>query len=245
MTLNGARAKQKPKKITLSVIESRPVASIVSKLEVACGCVITYEDPTYEHYSEIADVTETVRRDLDQYPPGKAPRVLIPKPDLLTIEYDPLAAKRTDGIVAILQQVLDAQAARRNAGRFRLETDRQTIHVVPAFGKNAAGALVRKRSLLDTVIALPPEERTGKQTLEAICAAVGELTGTRVMTGTIPLNPFLRDRQGQEINSGKARDVLSNLLETLQGANKLSWRLLYDPGVQTFVLNIHQVVTSK
>jgi hypothetical protein len=49
---------------------------------------MTYEDPRYVYSGEIKDVTLSVRRDLDKYMPGEAPRVLIPRGDTLTFDYD-------------------------------------------------------------------------------------------------------------------------------------------------------------
>lgn len=235
------RPVQEIEKINLSIEDPRPVAKAVEILEARCGCIITYEDTQYLHPSEIADVTLQVRKDLDKFPPGQAPKVLIPKPSALALQYDEVALKDPGGVAGVVNQLLEAHSARGNAGRFRLETDGQTIHVIPTASKNKDGAMIPQASVLDTVIFLPAEERTGMETLEAICRAVSQATNIHVGVGTIPLNLFLRDRYRQEVNSGKARDVLIDLLKTLQGPNQLSWRLLYDPGDKTFALNIHGV----
>src|SRR2546426_6553565 len=68
---------QETKKANLSVQDPRPLAKAIEILEEKYGFVITYEDPRYTHPSEITDVTEKDRRDLANFKPGKAPRVLI------------------------------------------------------------------------------------------------------------------------------------------------------------------------
>ena len=56
-------------------------------LENKYGWIITYEDPPYTHESELVDVTESVRRDLDKFKPGQAPKVFVPKGGELTFNY--------------------------------------------------------------------------------------------------------------------------------------------------------------
>src|ERR1051326_6000590 len=72
----------------LSVEDPRPVAKAIEMLEEKYGWVITYEDPRYVHESEIADVTLKVRRVLDKYKPGEAPKVLIARGGVLEFTYD-------------------------------------------------------------------------------------------------------------------------------------------------------------
>ncbi len=139
--------------------------------------------------------------------------------------------------------MLDAQAARDNGGRFRLETSGQFMHVIPTMSKNSEGSLVPQESVLDAIISLPAEERTGWEKLESICAAISRATNVPVGIGTIPTNWFFRytDRQGAARE--KARDVLVDMFETMtrDSETKLSWRLLCDPGWKRCALNIHMV----
>src|SRR5256885_13941815 len=75
---NAAEAKLQTTE-KLSVDDARPLAEAIVLLESKFGGVITYEDPAYVYSGDISDVTESVRRDLDKFEPGKAPRVLVPK----------------------------------------------------------------------------------------------------------------------------------------------------------------------
>ena len=83
----AGRGVQEAARDHISVNDPRPVACAAETLEKKYGWTITYEDPPYVHESELVDVTDKVRRDLDKFEPGKAPRVLIPKGGTLTVEY--------------------------------------------------------------------------------------------------------------------------------------------------------------
>lgn len=234
------------KKMHLSVADPRPVAKAVETLEAKYGWVITYEDPRYVHSSEIADVTGSVRKDLDKFRPGKSPRVLIPKGGSLTIDYDVEAdTNRPTDPATVVRQLLNAHAASSNAVVFQLESGGRAIHVMPTAFRNRAGELVPQESVLNSSITLPAGRRSGLQSLEALCTAVSEATQMRVVVGTIPLKLFMQPRNQQGAAGERARDVLVNMLEDIKSGTKLSWQLLYDPGMQMYVLNIHEVPTPN
>jgi len=79
---------QEPSKESLSVNGARPVKLAAETLEKKYGWIITYEDPPYVHETELVDVTEKVRRDLDKFKPGHAPKVFTPKGGELAFEYN-------------------------------------------------------------------------------------------------------------------------------------------------------------
>ncbi len=223
------RGMQANRRVKLSVQDPRPLAKAIETLESRSGWVITYEDPRYVNESEIS-----------------APKVLIPKGGALSIEYevDPTTNKPAD-ITLVVQQLLDAQSTSGNAGMFRLERNGEVIHVIPTAVKNTAGALTPQESVLDAVISLPAEDRTGMQLLDAICVSVSQATETRVVVGTIPLNLFVKRRTQRGAANQKARDVLDTMLEDIKSGTNLSWQLFYDPGMKMYALNIHQVRLSN
>jgi len=236
------RGVQGVSKMKLSVEDPRPVAEAILELERKYGRVITYEDPRYVHDSDVADVTLKVARDLDKYKPGEGPKVLVPKGGTLEFTYEVMADTNLPADpVMVVQKLLDAQSARGNGGRFRLETSGQIIHVIPTAIKNGAGELVHQESALDTIISLPAGERTVLQKLENICAAISRATNIRVEFGTIPTGLFLRHRDQEGVTSERARDVLVKTLEAMNNETGLSWRLLYGPGTKRYSLNIHRV----
>jgi len=194
----------------------------------------------------LVDVTEKVRRDLDKFKPGQAPKVFIPKGGDLTFEYDiePDTKKPADS-AAVVQQLLDTYAIAGNPGVFRLERDRQRLHIVVAASKNEDGVLVSRQSVLDTVITVPAQKRNGLELLDAICAAISDARGIRVVVGGAPLNRFYQHQTESGAKNQRARDFLTNELDRISGQAKWSWQLLYDPGMKTYFLNIHAVSTRS
>ena len=230
LTVAG-RGVLEPGKDQISVNDPRPVALAAKTLEKKYGWIITYEDPRYVHESELVDVTEKVRRDLDKFEPGKAPRVLIPKGGALTFEYsiDPATKMPADSAL-VVQQLLDAYAAGGHPGVFRLNSHGARLHIVTS-----------DPSVLDASITLPARKRNGFELLDAFCSAVSQASGTRVVWATAPLNLLHRYQTESGAKDQKAREFLSNELDRITDKFKLSWQLLYDPVMKSYYLNIHVV----
>lgn len=141
----------------------------------------------------------------------------------------------------VVQELVNAQAASANAGRFRLEKSGQIMHVIPTAIKNIDGELAQQQSVLEAIVSLTAVERTGFEKLNSICAAISQATKIPVMIGTIPKHLFLQHQDQEGAARRTARDVLANMLETVGNGTHLSWQLFYDPGLRIYVLNIHQV----
>lgn len=236
------RDSQGVSEMKLSVEDPRPVRQAILELEKKYGWVITYEDPRYVHESDIADVTLKVRRDLDKYKPGEAPKVLVPRGGSLEFAYDVASNTNLPADPAlVVQKLLDAQAARDNGGRFRLETNGQIMHVIPTAIKNRAGELVHQESALDTIISLPSEKRTVLQKLESICAAISRAINIPVVLGTVPDHWFHQFQDQQGATNQRARDILVNTFETMGYGTGLSWWLYYSTTDKQYLLHIHFV----
>ncbi|MCI0664183.1 MAG: hypothetical protein L0220_24255 [Acidobacteria bacterium] len=226
----------------VSVESGRPVADAILKLEAQYGWVITYEDPRYVHDSEISDVTLQVRKDLDKYKPGEAPKVLVPKSGFLEFTYDVASdTKLPSDPELVVQKLLDAQEARNQGGSFRLERSENILHVIPKAFKNIDGQIAPQESILDTIISLPAGEKTVEQKIENICAAISQSTKTPVRLGQYPTNMFNQHRDHQEVVDKSARDVLVETFKSMNSKANLSWQLFYSPSFKIYVLNIHMV----
>lgn len=228
---------------TLSVNNARPVAEAAWELENRYGWAITYEDPIYMHSSEVVDVTTQVRRDLDRYKPGEAPKVFVPKGGGLSITFrvDSHTGRPVGSPESLMQQVLDANTAAGYSGRFRLQSKGGIVHVIPTAYKEKSGALVPYQSVLDSIITIPSQERTALQSLDLLCDALSRIAKTKVSLGTIDPNLFSHSRNQIGVNRVKARDFLVKLIESVNTSSSLSWRLLYDPTVKNYFLNIHPI----
>jgi len=241
LSVTGRGMKQ-PTKESLSVNDARPVALGAETLEKKYGWIITYEDPPYAYESELVDVTEKVRRDLDKFKPGQAPKVFAPKGGELAFQYDiePSTKKPADS-AAVVQQLLDAYAIAINPGVFRLERDGQRLHIIAAGSKGKDGVLVSRQSVLDSAITIPAQKRNGLELLNAFCAAISESSQTRVELGMAPWALFSLHQTESGAKNQRARDFLTNELDRITGEPKLSWQLLYSATMKAYYLNIHVV----
>lgn len=238
----AASSMHESKKDRLSVDDPRPVALAAETLEQKYGWIVTYEDPPYAHESDLVDVTEKVRRDLDKYKPGQAPKVFVPKGGSLELEYDvdPITEKPVAADV-VIQQLLDTYAINEKAGVFRMEKDGQRLHIIGVLAKNQNGALTAHQSVFETVITLPPQKRNGLKLLEDFCAVVSQSSGTPVLIGTAPMSLFSRYETEAGAKDQKARTFLVNEFDRMTGQARLSWRLFYSAQMKTYFLNIHVV----
>jgi hypothetical protein len=223
---------------SLSVDDPRPVAEAVLNLESLYGWAITYEDPRYVHPGELSDVTARARRDLHAFPVGKAPKVIIPRGGTLSFNYPVNASSGVpDDPAGVMQRLIESGAA-ADGSTFRLLQSGGYFHVVPAQVKDENGVLQEQASILDTVISVS-QDGDGREMLEAICNALGIVAGTKVVVGSIPEKLFHQEAAGPGVFNQAARDILT---KTLAGTGvALSWRLLYDPGLKEYVLNIHPI----
>jgi hypothetical protein len=238
----SGRDSQKVSEIKLSVEDSRPVVKAIETLEKKYGWVITYEDPRYVHDSEIVDTNLNIRKDLNNYKSGETTKFLAPRGGALEFTYDVASDTNLPVVPAmVVQKMLDAQAARDNGGRFRLETNGQIMHVIPTAIKNSAGALVPQESILDSIISLPSGERTVLQKLESVCAVISRAINIPVELGTVPDHWFQQRRDQQGATNQRARDILGDTFETMGYGTDLSWWLYYSPTFKKYLLHIHFV----
>ena len=220
--------------VNLSLNDARPVAAAIESLEAKYGWVITYEDPPYAFAGDIQDVTERVRKDLNRYERGKAPRVIVPRGGALSVSY----TANPNHPAVVIQSVLDAEAA-RSGNVFRVKQDGNMFHVVPAKSKNKNGQPVERASILESNITLAGGQQTGVQMLQTICEALSKANEAPVLLGIFPNNLFYNLRVDRKAGNESARETLMSLFAKTN--RKLSWQLFYDPGLQKYALNVHVV----
>lgn len=235
--LEGFRSQEEPHRI--SVKDPRPVASAIKSLETRFNRVITYEDPPFVHPDDTLDVTESVRRDLHKYAPGKAPRVIVPRGGELNVEYGP-----NDPVEVVLTRVLGEAERLNPSTTFRTKETNGIIHVIPESIKGPTGETMPVRSILDTPVELKVQERTGMQLLEAWAEAVSANSKQQLVIGSAPLNMLANYKDKQGLNFPNARDALTEILETVGKRSQLSWQLFYDPGLKLYALNVYRVIAQ-
>jgi hypothetical protein len=200
------------------------------------GWIVTYEDPRYEHDSEIMDVTESTRNDgrLDR-------RVLVPRGGPFSVEIARPSPQATlADISRSLTAILEAHQASGNAGVFRLNNTGDTFHVSPAAVKARDGRLVPQTSILDVSVSLAPrKDRTVGQAVREVLAAVSQANGQTIGMGMVPTNRLVTSSFQEGAPKQSARELLLRLLSST-GAG-LSWQLFYNPSDRNYLFNIHVV----
>jgi hypothetical protein len=236
----------------LHVVDGRPVAAVVQELISRYRYVITYEDPKYAFAGDLQDVTAQVRKDLDQFPRGDAPRVIVPAEDSLTV-YVPKASNISPAELAhLLQTTVQAQARNGQGGRFQVVRSGEIFHVIPSAARDRNGTWVPQTSILDVPISLRMRDRGRWETLQDICDAVsvaahvkinyaGPVGGLSSLTANP--KPYRLGAQHE-----KARDLLVRAFRMLNDPNsgtwisqKLTWLLFYDASDHVYALNIRTV----
>ena len=220
----------------ISVEDGRPVASAIKSLETRFGRAITYEDPPLVHPDDTLDVTESVRRDLQNYAPGKAPRVIVPRGGELSVEFG-----RDARVEVVFTQVLSEFTSISPSTAFRIEETNGIIHVIPHSMKGPTGETIPVHSILDAPVQLPAQERNGIELLEAWAKAVSTSSKQQILIGGAPTNTVLPYKDDRGLSSSNARDAMTEILSRIGKRNKLSWQLLYSPGQKVYFMNIHIV----
>ena len=223
---------------TLAVESGRPIATAVQALVDHFGVVITYEDPRYAYKGDLQDVTERVRKDLDRYPSGEPPRVIVPMGGKLTVKT------RSTDVAAALKQLIQVQSTTGQGGHFRVEQSGDAFHVVPTEVRDRNRNWALSASILDIPISLPTQDRAAQQVLDEICKAVSAAAHVRVWSG-MGLGGDLRSVEGPPqyrlgAKNEPARSVLMRALAAVAAdRGKLTWVLFY--GDDSYALSILSV----
>jgi len=230
---------------TLTVETARPVARAAQILTDAFGDLITYEDPRYAYAGDLEDYTDRVRKDLDRFPKGTAPRVIGPRSGLLKVKT---SSKKLDEILA---EVIEAQSSRGSGGRFRVERAGEVFHVIPTHSRDRNGNWVAQPSVLDVRISIPEGEWPAYELVDEIRRATASAARVTMTMGTNDLRPSLMSETATgevmeprkyqfEATNEPARSVLMRALTTISvDRGRMTWMLYFgnEATENTYVLN--------
>jgi len=203
--------------LSVGVESSRPIAEVVRTLGIRHSVVITYEDPKREANPRVMQL----RTSYSVLPSTNAPM----------------------NFAATLEAVLSAAEAVSSPERFRIERAGNVFHVVPNQIRAPSGEWIDQRPVLDANISYTVDEQRGSnalEVLEAICDQLTTVGGTRVELGNVPGIMLLNSKVTISVSNQRARDVLRDTLQAVDA--RLTWRLLYNPEVDWYLLNIAAVV---
>ena len=215
---------------------ARPVSEAVRQLENLFGQVITYEDASYVHPSDIVDVTDKVSRER-----SGTQRVLVMRNGSIDVALNRRDQSVSNSVGLLLRLILQDSERAGNAGEFRAEWIDGAFHVIPDAIKGKDGKRQLFRPILDTLITLPPHDGNGFEFVERVAKALTNASGRDIRAGMMPRN-LARSRVYSAANGEVARLVLWRGLRAL--GPQLSWQMLCSVGEAGFcTLNVHPVPT--
>jgi hypothetical protein len=222
--------------VRVKVDDARPLAAAIRAVEGQLGVVITYEDAPYLVSEDTVDETAKVSQI-----PNPRNRSIVPRVSHFEFSY-PVASTESGAVVAemAVRAMLDAFGrSRPMASQFTVEESMGALHVVPVQVRGPNKSLAAYESLLNTRVAIPPQDRAS-DALQTIVSAVSKKSGRRLLLGAVPVGPLARTRVSWGPLEGSANDLISDLLS--QTAPRLSWQIFCSPGdVSECYFSIHQV----
>jgi len=129
-------------------------------------------------------------------------------------------------VYSSLTEILAAFEEKNGAGTFHIRASDGVLHVAPT------------NALLDHPITVQSENVPLLQVGRLILDQVSASTHQSIKVGTIPLN-IMKTPVTVRAKNERAADVLVRALS--MSRQRLSWRLLYDYGYQSFYFNVHVV----
>lgn len=223
-------------RLELSAQGSTPLATVLADLEKRFGWVITYEDPVYEHSSDVEEVTN-----LSQRPPDSTRRrILSPRQGAFAVDIGlPSAGTTPANPLECVRRVVEAYNESGNPGRFRvLQTDGM-LHVLPLASNGTDGQLIPRRSILETPISVPPGPHNAAAFLNEVVTAVKSRNGVDIALMSAPANLFARAQVEPDVIDDLALNMLARELHQLDSS--LSWRLMYSPTDQKYMLTVYGI----
>ena len=222
---------------TVTVQDPRPVAKAIQELDKRYGWQITYEDPPYNHDSDMPDVTPLVQEGALVAP--DASHVTVPKAAILSF---PLPATNQDEL-SIVNGVVKIYNESHRGFEFAVVRGAGLLHVVPRKARGLSGNLEPVKPVLDALITIEPRERTSEALLEEILKKVSIATNTDVGFGTVPGNLLSLTKTSIGGSGRTARSILEQWI--LERRSRFSWWLFYTPDEKEYFLNIGQIAPVK
>jgi hypothetical protein len=221
---------------TVTIEDPRPIDEALQMLHPKYGRVVTYEDPPYTYEGDLKDVTEATSGANSR---SQRVRTLIPIGGSVSINV-PDSGNDSHALGSVLSQLLQSHAALQRGGHFRLQEEDGVFHVIPTEVRDRNGNWQTLVPVLDSEITIPKlTDANGIEMLNAICDAVSNASGVRVLAGTMPQNILEHHRGDLQANNEVARTVLLRALKL--SSSSLSWSMLYDAALKMYFLNVRPI----
>ena len=234
----------------LALDDARPVYKAIRELEKRYGWSMTYEDPPFEHASELRDATHP---DYKRAHPNEAP-ALLPKQHRLNFTFKiPQDDADEPDLEDTIGALLASHKASANPGFFAFDHIGAVVHVHPVQMKKQNGQIAEFRSIMGTAVSFPKAKRSAFDTLLMILSQVSEGSQHPISLGNIPTNGLMTSSGEHEAYNRPAREVLIEVIDDINRFNMevfnhpahIVWDLLYDPTFKSYFFNAHFITVEK
>lgn len=211
----------------VNVTDHRPLASALDQIETVVGSPINYEDIPYGHDDDLETVKDPRIRSVVNGRPARLPRKG-------TVNFRFTAVDSQANKLACLNDLLVAYRRGGLPGDFRVDESNGMFYVVANKVKASDG---KQRDVVSPMLAritIPYARRTVIGTIGQIAAEVSKVQGVQVLVGQVP---FLLGTESVSFGADRetARDALARLLNR---DRPVSYRLLFDPLIDSYMLNL-------
>lgn len=228
--LKQALVSQTRKTVHVSANAPRPLEQTLNALQEKYGWQLSYEDPRYIFKLDLAEVSDVALR--------LGGPTQVPRGGLFNIKFA-IPSNGLPDAEKTLHQIVDAYNRSDNPGRFELRSiGEKNFDLVGVFANDKQGHLARQEVLLDLPITIPVMQRSVSDVVALICQKVSELSHITVNLGVYSrrLDHVTATIGGTEV---PARTLLVNALAST--GRKVYWRMFFDPGSQSYFLNLHSL----
>jgi len=227
---------------TLIADSARPLDSAAIAIAERFGIPVSTEDPPYVYRDDMKDVTAEVART-----PNPTKRVFVPKGGHLEAQFA-LQPDGSPGDIRVLLQSLIDTANAKFPFAYRLDTDGDSLTLVPTHTRDILGRVVEITPLLDRLITIPPGTRTIAKNADLMADALSAQTGLHVgcCQGVVAGVPWGMREIAFEARNEPARSILKRLIvASLEGRpNGYYWLQRCDPLPSPWCfINLHFIPT--
>jgi hypothetical protein len=221
--------------IHLTVTGARPLVAALDILQNKYGWSLNYEDPQYIAKADLIESTDARYANT-----VSGTRTRVPNGGTFTVDFPAGDASGLDE-EKTLKILIDAYNKTSNPGQFELRMQGQRFDFVGIAARDDSDKMKKQPPPLDAVVALSPQESPAIDAVRSVCEQISKLTSLNVSVGVYPQSVFNRPLKIVALEKLPARDALYRIFATaLPGKEKnISWRLLFDPDSQSYVINLH------
>ena len=221
---------------SFSVSGHRPMAEILDLIEVAIGVPIHYEDPPYQFAGGLEDAATQEMRMRVGNPKFQ---IFVPKRAALSVARQSSAFPSDFEKTSQIQAAVGAFLSTGLKHEFELQKDGKSFFVLPQKTANQEGTMTLITSVMSQMVTIPMQRRPVHEAIALLLEVAAKSAGAKAVLGNAPFFPQQMVSLGA--NQEPARAVLVKLLEQVGPAASFSYRLLFDPTLRYYMMNLQPV----